>query len=146
MGMNTLCACADKIEEDLETEITFNDLPQVSQTFLNTYFSGITGKYEKKITNGYIFYEADLTNGYEIVFNTTGEWNEVDAPDGEIIPKGIAPQVIEDYINVNYKNYGINEINKTGYGYNVELSNLQGGTSINLSFNESGEVINPNNL
>ena len=141
-----LVSCDDDHDE-VETIITVDNLPDAAKTFLSTFFYGVdVQKIEKETVGTVIIYEVDLVNGYEVVFNSDGDWIEVDAPEGKTIPSGIAPEVIENYLNTNYSGYGINEINKTGMGYNIELTNGQGGPGITLNFNEAGEVIGtPNN-
>lgn len=135
-------ACSDEDkEEGMEAEITVSDLPAKSQTFLTTYFYGYSAtKVVMDTENGVTVYEVDLTDGYEVVFNYKGDWVQVSAPEGKSIPSGIVPEVIQEYLDANYSGYGVNEINYTGNGYNVELNNMQGGSSIEISFSESGTV------
>lgn len=128
-------SCSDNDENEIENVVEFKDLPSKAQIFLNDYFPGVEIKTaERQQIQTVIMYDVILENGYEIMFNSEGEWQEVDAPDGKSIPSGIAPEAIEEYINKNYSDYGINEINKTGDGYNVELT-----TGLEMSFNELGE-------
>lgn len=142
IGSLPFVACSND-DEGVENVITYDELPSAAKNFLSTYFSGVdVSKIEKETTGGVVIYEVELKNNYEIVFNMDGNWIEVDAPSGMTIPSGIAPEVIENYVNTNYPGYGINEINKTGMGYNVELTNGQGGSGLTLSFNEAGEVVN----
>ncbi len=66
-------------------------------------------------------YKQECANGYEVSFNADGEWTDVDAPAGQSIPDGIAPQAITDYIAANYNGAGINDISLDSRGYEVEL-------------------------
>ena len=133
-----LTACSDK-EDEVEMTIGVKDLPMEAQTFLSTYFNGIEIKsIEKQTISTVIMYEVELQNGFDIMFNSSGVWQEVDAPDGKTLPSGIAPEAIETYVNQNYPDYGINEINKTGNGYNVELNDTIG---TELEFNLLGEFV-----
>ena len=141
-GLTPLMSCSHDDDDDVEVVVTQKDLPQAAQTFLNTFFNGYTVLKIEKETNGNItLYDVDLQGGYEVVFNNAGDWIEVDAPDGQSIPDGIAPPVIAEYVNSNYPDYGINEINRTGNGYNVELT-----TGLDLTFNESGEMTGIGNM
>lgn len=133
-GSSFMYSCSDK-DDDIEYTIQFKDLPSEAQTFITTYFPNAnTSKIEKQTIGSAIMYEVDLSNGYEIEFDSMGVWQEVDAPDRMTIPSGIAPSAIEEYVNTNYQNYGINEINKVGDGYNVEIN---GG--LRLTFNAAYE-------
>lgn len=111
-------------------------LPENAQKFLNTYFKDVeieTVKYDADKENQE--YDVILYNGFEITFDKTGEWTDVDAPTDQVIPDGIAPESIASYVSNNYPGLlGIKEISKDKNGYDVELSD---GTT--LLFNLAGE-------
>lgn len=116
----------------------FTQLPQAAQSFLSTYFMNAT--YSKiDYDKGDMEYKVELSNGYDITFNMDGDWVEVDAPEGMTIPEGIAPTKISDYVSQYYANYGINDIEVTYMGYNVELTN-----GLELQFNKDGNTVNGN--
>lgn len=122
MAGGTLTSCSDDDSDDIETVITVNKLPLKAQTFISTYYPGLTTtKIERVVDNTILFYEVKFNNGQEVTFNAEGEWIEVDAPDGQTIPDGIVPSAIVDYLNENYNGYGVNEINRVSTGYQVEL-------------------------
>lgn len=130
-------SCNDKDDQELEQTITVGELPKTAQSFLNTYFPNVkTKSIEKQYIANIVMYEVELQNDFDIMFNSEGEWQEVDAPDGKTIPSGIALPSIEEYVNTNYPDYGINEINKTGEGYNVELV-----SGLEMAFNQLGEFL-----
>ena len=119
---------ADVIEpEDLPTQIT---------TFLNTYYPGQQIMRSVKTTGKDGKYEIRLRNDHEIDFNEAGEWIDVDAPQGETIPGGIAPAPISLYVVTNYAGAGINEISKESYGYDVELT-----SGVDLEFDKNGKFL-----
>ena len=137
IGSITVTSCSDKDDDEIEQTITVNQLPTQAQDFLSKYFPGISAKsIEKQYISNIVMYDVELSNGYEIMFNSEGVWQEVDAPDNKTLPSGIVPSAIEDYVNSNYPDYGINEINKTGEGYNVELV-----SGLEMAFNELGEFL-----
>ncbi|MCH5222780.1 MAG: PepSY-like domain-containing protein [Muribaculaceae bacterium] len=137
VGGLSLTSCSDKDDEELEQTITISQLPSQAQTFLNQYFADVKAKsIEKQYITTIVMYKVELVNDFEIMFNSEGVWQEVDAPDNKTIPTGIAPSAIEEYVNSNYPDYGINEINKTGEGYNVELI-----SGLEMAFNELGEFL-----
>lgn len=130
-------SCNEKDNEEFEQTITVGELPKAAQLFLTTYFPEVkTKSIEKQNIANIIMYEVELENDFDIMFNSEGEWQEVDAPEGKTIPSGIALPSIEDYVNTNYPDYGINEINKTGEGYNVELV-----SGLEMAFNQLGEFL-----
>lgn len=138
-----LFSCSSDDEKELETLIGFNDLPIISQTFLNQYFGGAdnVAKVEKDEEQQITLYEVDTKDGYELVFNSSGYWQEIDAPSGKTINPEILPEPIVATLNNQYHGYGVIEINTTGENYHLELSNNQGGGSIELIFNQSGEIL-----
>ena len=134
-------SCSDDDQNEMETVITLNDLPSAAKSFLNKYFPNYEiVKITKDIEDDITIYEVDLQDGYEVVFNAEGEWTQVEAPYGKTIPTGFIPQQVLDTLNQRFAGYGINEINSTGQGYKVELSDNQGGASIDVFFNMSGEI------
>lgn len=140
-GGLTIISCSDDNDNGVESTLTYDDLPTDAKSFLNKFFyeyeiTKIESYSEKDIT----VYEVYLQDGYEVVFNETGEWQQVVAPYKETIPYGIVPEVIQQYLDYNYSGYGVTQINTTGQGYKVELV-----TGLNLYFNMSGEVIDMGN-
>lgn len=127
-------SCSDDNNEP-ENTIPASDLPQDAKNFLNQYFHSYEIiKVEKATRDNITIFEVDLQEGYEVVFNQAGDWLEVEAPENMTIPTGfIMPEIIQ-YVTDNYPDYGINEINKTGEGYNLELV-----TGLDLYFNMAGE-------
>lgn len=127
-------ACSD---DDDDKPLLANELPQSSKSFLSQYYPDIKiVKVTRDSDDGRVEYDVILGNGHDVTFNATGEWIDVDAPVGQTIPDGIAPTPIVEYINQNYNGYGINEISKESYGYDVDLTN-----GIDLEFNAQGEFI-----
>lgn len=135
-------SCSNKDDNEVENVISVDDLPSKAISFLNSYFRGYEIiKVEKDVEGSVTFYEVDLQDGYEVVFNSDGDWQEVDAPYGKSIPTGFVPEPILQTLDYQYNGYGITEINKEGENYHIVLSNNQGGDSIDLIFNQSGEII-----
>lgn len=133
-----LFSCSEDKDDDIHNyNISYNDLPQAAKDFCTQYFSYTVVKQVQKIDDdGEDLYEVDFEDGSEVIFNVDGVWQEVDAPDGKTIPAGIALPAITDYLEEYYSGYGINEINKTGYGFNVELV-----TGLGLMFGPEGNFL-----
>lgn len=134
-----LSSCSENDDNETETTITVNDLPSESQSFLNKYYRGIEiTKIEKEVDGDIEVFEVYLENGHQVVFNSEGEWQQVEAPFEETIPTGFILSEIMEYLDENFSGYGINEINRTGYGYKVQLV-----TELNLMFNDLGQYLGP---
>lgn len=125
-------SCDGKDADTIEPE----DLPTSITTFLNTYYPGQRIMRSVKTNGKDGKYEIRLHNGHEIDFNDNGEWIDVDAPEGETIPGGIAPAPIALYVVTNYAGAGINEISKESYGYDVELT-----SGVDLEFDKNGKFL-----
>ncbi len=126
-------SCDDN--DDKEAAITFNQLPEAAQTFINQYYAGDVVTYiERESKNGKTTYDVHLKSGTEIEFDATGEWTEVDAPSQQYVPDAIVPDAIKQYVTTNFPAYGINEISKrTDGGYEIELT-----SGLELQFDKDG--------
>lgn len=134
----TLPSCSNDKDDDIhESVMTYDKLPQPAKDFITDYFSyTIVSQIDLINDDGEILYEVNFADGCEVIFNTEGIWQQVDAPSGKTIPDGITPKPIMDYLNIYYSDYGVNEINKTGYGYKVELV-----TELDLMFSQDGQFL-----
>ena len=127
-----------------ESNITVKDLPQKAQDFLTNYFYGEEVKTVEKViieSSNLILYNVSVGE-YSIVFNEGGYWQQVSASYGVAIPQGIIPEQIRATLNQRYPGFGVNQINTSGENYEVVLTDNQGGNSIRLTFNQSGEILN----
>lgn len=142
MGCLTFISCSGDDENEVETTITVNDLPASSQAFLKKYFPNYSvQKVEKDYEDNMIIYVVNLEEGYEVCFNESGDWTQVEAPYGKTVPTGFIPEQVMATLDQRFPGYGINEVNTTGEGYKVELSDNQGGAAIDIFFDMSGEII-----
>lgn len=113
------------------TPIKPTELPKAAQTFLNKHFPGDEVlKAEKEQGRRGMEYEADLKSGAEVDFLDSGEWKEVKAARGCVVPAAIIPTAIAKYVSTNFKGQSIVEISRRRGGYEVELSN---GTDLKLT-------------
>lgn len=136
-----LWSCSDDTNE-VNNPIEYDELPDNAKAFLKKYFYGyeITG-IGKETVKDIILFEVELDEGYKIEFNSEGDWLQVLAPYGKTIPTGFIPEPIMQTLDYQYHGFGINQINITGENYHLVLSNNQGGDSIELLFNQSGEIL-----
>lgn len=132
----SLTSCNES-DNEVENPVSYDQLPEDAKTFLDTYFYGYEVISVDMVTvEEHDIYQVKLQDNYQVEFNGEGEWLQVVAPYKESIPTGFIPPVIMQYLNYNYSGYGINQINKDGEGYKIELV-----TGLDLYFNMSGEVI-----
>lgn len=142
-----MSSCSSNDDNEIKTLIDYDSLPSISQKFIEEYFGGQenVAKIEKDTDQNIVIYEVETKDGYELVFNTMGYWQEVDAPSGKTIPVSFLPEPIQQQLSYQYHGYGVVEVNTTGENYHLVLSNNQGGESIELLFNQSGEIIDTGN-
>ena len=142
LSVGTFTSCKDDDTHEVETTITVNDLPTAAQAFLKKYFPEYSvQKIIKNIEENVTIYEVSLEDGDEVDFDALGEWIQVNSEYGKTIPTGFIPEPIIQTLDYQYNGYGIAEINTSGQNYHLVLSNNQGGDSIELVFNQSGEII-----
>lgn len=137
VGFTTI-SCGD--DDDDEVVISATALPSKAQTFVSTHFPNInivkTEQSRTADTNGTL-YEVTLSNGFEIDFNTNGDWTSIDGK-GQLVPETIIaliPSNIETYIQSN-QNLPITKIEKKLYGYSIKLAN-----QLELRFNANGDFL-----
>lgn len=117
--------------------ISFNQLPQKGQKFINTYFS--SKQVSAVILDDDYFskdYEVILTNGTKIEFDGSGNWTEVDGKRNTIHKTGFAPDKIINYLKKSFPNTSIVKIEKNKYSYEVELSN-----GLDIDFDAKGNFV-----
>ena len=140
LSIGLMCvAFASCKDDEPDKTMSYDSLPKAAQSFISTYFSNArvtTVTWDKTDQT----YDVTLSNRFELSFDKAGDWTDVDAPDGYLVPDGIVPAKISNYVYSTYPGEGINEIEKISTGYEVEL--LSG---LGLLFNHDGEVIGLNN-
>lgn len=130
-------SCDDDDDKNDKTEISLDQLPQVSTNFLTQHFPGSTVlRITRDTDHRGSEYEVILTNGYEIEFDGAGEWTDVDAPAGQTVPASVVPDNIANYVAANYQGFGINEISRDRLGYDVELT-----SGLDLQFDLNGNFV-----
>lgn len=109
----------------------FSSLPQEAQTFIRNLFPDTT---VAKVENDFADrqYEVDMSNGYEVTFDYEGNWLQVEAPEGAMLPSStltaIMPESIvlttlgSDALLTGGVTDVIDEITVTPEGYMVEYA------------------------
>ena len=119
-----------------EAKVTFEELPQKAQTFVNANFKEQPIKEIVKSTEEEIdTYKVSLKNKTAIEFDQTGTWNEVKVKKGAI-PNTLLPTTISEYIKNNYSSMPIKKVENDGYNIEVKLKN-----NMELDFNVDGELV-----
>ncbi|MDO4335637.1 MAG: PepSY-like domain-containing protein [Bacteroidales bacterium] len=132
-----ISSCGDEYDDYWEETVDFVNLPSRAMAFVEEFYPyAEVVRVEKEYDDGEVLYEVKFSNGHEVVFSSDGRWLEVEAPDGRSIPYGIVPLPIQDFLDQYYYDYGVNEINKTGFGYEVELT-----TGLDMRFDRDGYFI-----
>lgn len=113
------------------TPVSPAELPAEVQKFISTHFPGDNIRKAEK-DNGHrgMEYEVDLSGGAEIDFRDNGDWKEVKAARGNVVPAAIVPPAIAKYVSANFDGRGIVEISRKRGGYEIELSD---GTELKLT-------------
>lgn len=138
----TTVSCND--DDDDEVVISASSLPSKAKTFLATHFpneSVSRAEQNRTVDSDGTLYEVTLRNGFEIDFDTNGEWVSVDGRGREIPASIVAllPEGITNYITANPTyNLPITEIDREyqGYLYKIKLANR-----LELLFSASGEFV-----
>lgn len=104
-------------------------LPQASRTTLNTYFNDATVTSAKRASSANIYgsiYTALLSNSFEIDFDENGLWTEIESEKNLAIPtRFLEDQLpeIQAYLEANYANNHVVEIERERFGFTIELNN-----------------------
>jgi len=119
-----------------EWNIEISELPGTAQTFLSSNFPDIVIKSiqrEKRIS--LIQFEVKFNNGDKVKFDRNGKWTDVKCKD-HAVPAKVVPAKISAYIEKNFKDSRIEEIENDRRYYDVKLDN-----GANLTFNRIYKLI-----
>jgi hypothetical protein len=110
-------------------------LPSAAQTFLQENFpseaiQSVVKDYDDRTHT----YKVSLSDGTYIEFKKNGEWKEIENRTSGI-PESAIPAKIMEYINVNYPDNFIIDIEHDRH-YDVELD-----SGLDLDFNSKGEFL-----
>lgn len=123
---------------DDEEIISENGLPQTAKDFLAGHFADVAVTRVKKDKEGKTEYEVKLANGFQIEFNGSGDWREIEGY-GLTMPESILsalPEGIIDYIETNHVSSAIRKLEISRGNYEVDLVG-----EIEIVFNANGEFV-----
>lgn len=119
--------------EKPERAITFEQLPQTAQQFVNRHFGDCVISHVIEDPSPFDHsYKVYFSNRYEIEFDGDGQWTEVDCR-ADSVPTAIVPAAITAYVSQHYAQQFIVKISYEHREYEVELN-----TSLDLMFDKSG--------
>ena len=127
-----LSVIALNVYANTDRTVTFAQLPQKAQQFINTHFSNV-GFLSAKQDDGE--YEVMLKDGTKVDFTLQGDWKEVDCH-VTAVPAAIVPAGITQYVKTNFPNNIITKIEKKYGGYDIELNN-----DLELKFDKNGNFL-----
>ena len=108
-------------------------MPEAARTFISEKLSDYQITYAAKDNDDY---EIRLANSWEVEFNKSGEWTDIDC-DRNAVPSDIVsllPAAVTEYISASFQDSFITEIHKERKGFEIELDN-----GLNLEFNKAGQ-------
>ncbi len=120
---------------DNDKPITFDQLPELSQTIVKKNFADLKISHITKDTEVMDrAYDVLFTNGTEIEFDRKGNWTEVECRKGAV-PAQFVPKKISKWVANKYPGQSIRKIEKDNREWDIELSD---GTDI--TFNKRFKV------
>lgn len=114
-----------------------SQLPKKATEFISKNFTSSVSVVEIEKNLGTTKeYEVTLTDGTEISFNKSGEWESVESAPNKSVPSGVIPTSIAGFVAQKQQGASIVGIERDNKGYEVELSN-----GVEIKFDNSGNFI-----
>lgn len=108
---------------DNDRLIVKENLPQKAQLFIDSHFKSAKITYVKDERDFLErTFEVLFADGTKVEFDRSGEWKEVDCRRSSV-PAAIVPAQIIQYVNSNYPNVNIQQIERDRVDYELRLSN-----------------------
>ena len=123
-------------QADNDRPTTLNKMPAKAQEFVAKYFPGTEITLAKE--EGYFLgktYDIIFKDGNQIEFNRNGEWTKVSCRTN-YVPDKVIPAPILQYLQQNYPDAKVKEIEKDDRNYELNLTNR-----VELKFNSSFQLI-----
>ena len=117
----TLIAVAILIPTALSAEgklIPFDSLPGEAKKFVKDYFPTLK---VLQVKAEYDEYDVKLTDSVNLEFDRDGNWKEIKCRRSSV-PDAVVPVLILSYIKGNYPNIPIIQIERSKWGYELELA------------------------
>lgn len=125
-------------DDDKETVIGTSELPAVTDVFVKAHFPDATYvliKKEHRPESDGTLYEVKLSNGFEIDFDSEGNWVDIEGY-SQAVPAELISEPIQAYLTANYKDFFVTSIDNEPGTTEIELSNR-----VELIFDRQGNFI-----
>lgn len=122
------CQSADRV-------VPFEQLPSTAQSFIKTHFPD---QPVSVVIQEHRSYEVRLSDGTEVEFDKSGDWDNVDCAH-RAVPQSIVallPAAISTYISTSFPNDRVVSIDKNRRSFEIELSN-----DLELKFDKEGKFL-----
>jgi hypothetical protein len=122
-----------------DKEVDIKKTPKAVQDFVSTHFPNVDVlRAFKDYDDATYTWEIDLVNGFELEFNKSGEWTNIDGKTLAVPASILAllPQSIITYCTTNYPNQFIVQIEKENKTYEIKLQN-----NVELVFDLDGKFL-----
>lgn len=130
-------------DDDRREAVRERELPSASREFLRIHFGGVgVDRAVRKVDDGHVEYKVYLSNGFDVEFDRSGVWRNVDGHFTEL-PLSVIymlPESILQYVDYHYPDLIIVEIDKWHGGYEVGLN-----SDFELDFTSDGVFIRMDN-
>ena len=131
LGLSASAVAGGKYSHDASV------LPEAARTTISNNFKAKVSVVKIEKTLGHITeYETALTDGTEISFDNSGNWDNIEVANSKSVPNSIVPQAIRDYVAKHQPGTHIVGIDKEHNGYEIDLSN-----GVEMKFNSAGEFL-----
>lgn len=112
---------------------TSEPLPEAARNMIKKHFPKLKVNHVKVDKDMFSTeYEAILSDGTEIDFDSKGEWDAIDRGN-KAVPEALVLQPIREYVAKNYPGQKIVDIDKDHSSYEISLSN-----GLELKFDRAG--------
>ncbi|MDE7427259.1 MAG: PepSY-like domain-containing protein [Muribaculaceae bacterium] len=131
--------CASAVSAQAKSKYTRSTvtLPVSAQTVLDRNFKADVSMVKTDKEFGRVKeYEVILTDGTEITFDRSGNWKSVETSAKKNVPDFFVPDLVKKYVKQYHKDARLCGIERSGRGYEVELSN-----GVEMHFDRDGKFI-----
>ncbi len=123
------CSAQDRI-------ISVNELPEAAQSLIKSHFNSSKPTLVQRDKDGLkVNYDVVMDNGIKLEFDNKGNWTEIDCKP-KAVPSALVPTAIQNYISKHFNGTKVVQIERTGKGYEVDLSN-----GIDIEFNKKMKAV-----
>lgn len=118
--------------DDDDRVITYEQLPQAAQTFLQQHFASMV---PLVVTADWDDYTIMYESGDRVEFDRGGQWKDIECYTSSV-PAVLIPEQIKAYVNKTYPNTTVLKLERRRMGYEVHISN-----GMEIEFNRNFQVI-----